>query len=142
MTTPRERESVRELIEYRCQRERTELAAMYRRAAEIIRTNGWAQGYELTTGARATDGSAVDVVGALRVAITGTTWSDDAPYSTGAVLVAERRLAEQLGLLRDPREHPTDALTDWNDDLLDRTVDEVLDALERAAVAAESGGAA
>jgi len=120
----------------------TELAAVYRRAMEVIKTNGWCQGnfFESGQGVRPAD-CPVCAAGALGVAVAGDPFVID---NRPLLLDAERFLSEHVGpcpadLDADP--DPVDVIATWNDDPF-RTVDHVLAVLERAAVAAESGGAA
>ncbi|MGW1997210.1 DUF6197 family protein [Embleya sp. NPDC001921] len=116
----------------------TDLPSAYRRAIEVIRTNGWHQGgfYGASVAPRPSD-CPVCMAGALRVAVTG-----DPIQSQGSVLLdkAERFLADRLVSGR-PYVEPVSAIGVWNDRPW-QTAEQVLAALESAAVAAESGGAA
>ncbi|MGW1998533.1 DUF6197 family protein [Embleya sp. NPDC001921] len=114
----------------------THLPAVYRRAIQIIRINGWHQGGFVDVSAPYPFVDCpVCAAGAIRLAVTG-----HPIQSQGSAVLedAEQFLADHLG------PSPAGAVSliaTWNDDPA-RTVDEVLAALESAAVAAESGGAA
>jgi hypothetical protein len=121
----------------------TDLPAVYRRAIEVIKTNGWIQGW-LYDPAQSLphEQCRVCLLGAVGLAMLeqpGEPWIsfEEELRDLGPIIVA-------LGLtnrLNGEDTRPMQVLGTWND-APDRTVDEVLDALERAAVAAESGGAA
>jgi len=114
----------------------TDLAAVLRRAIEIIRRNGWHQGeFVDDTAAPVLADCPVCAAGALRLAVTGHPIQSQ---GSGVLENAEQFLADRLGTSSAAAIYQIAA---WNDSPT-RTVDEVLDVLERAAVAAESGGAA
>jgi hypothetical protein len=108
----------------------------FRGAANIIRTNGWHQGglYDLDVNVRRVaagepelppSACPVCLIGAINVEATGETWDpEDVAYDVR--LWVRELIGGAPGV--------------WND-APGRTVDEVLDLLERAAVAAESARA-
>jgi hypothetical protein len=100
---------------------------IYRAAADVIRTNGWIQGAFYRGGPGRTPAKCpVCLEGAVRIATSGNPidLNDDGFH-------AVNWLESQVVKSQD-----RDAI-DWNDNP-DRTVDEVLAALEQAAVAAEA----
>ncbi|MFE5334157.1 hypothetical protein ACFRCG_47965 [Embleya sp. NPDC056575] len=119
------------------------LPAVYRRAAEIIRENGWVQGWVYDPQqALPPERCRVCLLGAVDLASgedPGEPWisREDELRDLGPIVAV-------LGLTsRLDRQHtrPTQVIGPWND-APERTVEQVLDVLEWAAVAAESGGAA
>jgi hypothetical protein len=94
----------------------THTAATLRAAADLIRREGWTQArfFDERTGCRC-------IAGALRECTDSTQW-----------MYAVEALARQVGVPPWPT-----SIYNWNDDP-DRTVDEVIAALEAAAQAAEA----
>ncbi|NUR08983.1 MAG: hypothetical protein HOQ45_18500 [Nocardioidaceae bacterium] len=110
--------------------------AIYRGAADVIRANGWHQGslansrtngFRIAAGETALSAERLPVclIGAINVHTSGDPW-DSNDRAWGACVWMRRLVNGAPGV--------------WNDEP-ERTVDEVLDLLERAAVAAESARA-
>lgn len=106
-----------------------ELAPVFRRAAEVIQTNGLYKG-DFCDSTAAGERTAVCTVGALRVV-------------AGGHPVAESALADEAVRFLSPRiysnvvdEDPIERIADWNDSA-DRTPTEVVETLLSAAAAAE-----
>ncbi|MEU0939869.1 hypothetical protein [Embleya sp. NPDC005971] len=113
-----------------------DFADVFRRAAEVIRRNGWTQ--ETLSAADPVRGDvpaecAVCADGALRLVITG------APEGQSPVAhEAERAFIALVQMSGDPRQIPMDVIATWND-APERTADEVIAAFETAAVAVAAG---
>ncbi|MGW7001316.1 DUF6197 family protein [Streptomyces sp. NPDC054933] len=110
------------------------LAPVYRRAADVIRTNGHYTGdYYSSADALFLPKPQCPVctVGALRIATTGSPdVADD--LTSSAVAFFSPRITSNI-----VNEDPVERIADWNDDP-ERTHDEVVEALLAAAVAAEA----
>lgn len=115
-------------------------ADIFRRAAQVIKTNGWHQGWFYdeeqwkAPGGISTE-CRVCLMGALNMALGRRPDASTYPSSGFAA-----RLGQQLGLTPLPLEGMVGAVIQWND-MAGREVNEVLEALESAAVLAEQDGA-
>jgi hypothetical protein len=120
----------------------TNLAAVYLKAADIVRTNGHYKGAYFAPSPESGVGvepapaeCSVCIAGALSIAVFGwpvpTGYEDDGRAQFDA---AARQLADLVGAEGDPLLEPVGRLAGWND-TDDRTATDVIAALEQAAKA-------
>lgn len=121
----------------------TDLAAVYLKAANIIRTNGHYKGAYFESSPASVVGiqprpteCSVCIAGAVSLAMTGwpvpvgLDWESDSEPLQDAI----QRLADITGVEGDPAAEPVGRIAAWND-APERTQDDVVAALENAAQA-------